>query len=356
MPDFNPNKAHLTHRVQGATGFWSVALDAASQRLFVGATDFTIPVYSAATWQPDPMSPLKGAGSYVTALVYLRKHGLLVSAGFDRQLIWWKPALSDPMLQTVSVETQAHRLAVNPDETLIAAATSDRITWLFDAATGKLVRTMQGGHESRTGVGRESVVYSVAFSPDGKRLATGARAGDVCVWEVETGKLLTKLPAPAFYSQGKDSEYEWGGVRSLAFTPDGNFLAAGGMGPADQNSAGIDGLMRIELFDLKAAKSVAGFQLPEHKGMLTAMAFHPQGNWLVAVGGGGGAGDGGVGTVCCWEWQRKAEDNKPAPAALHRSKVVLRDFAFSADAAKVFAVGMEGAITKGVIEVWDLTV
>src|SRR5690349_9194557 len=54
---------------------------------------------------------------------------------------------------------------------------------------------------------------AVAFSPDGKALASGT-VGTLALMDVETGKLRWKLPAPS-----------WGAV-SVAFAPDGRTLAS----------------------------------------------------------------------------------------------------------------------------------
>ncbi len=74
---------------------------------------------------------------------------------------------------------------------------------------------------------------SVAFSPEGKRLASASVDGTVRLWDVKTGRLLTVL-------RGHPS-----GVADVAFSPDGRELAAG---------CGYRGTGEVWLWDLRAVE------------------------------------------------------------------------------------------------------
>jgi RNA polymerase sigma factor (sigma-70 family) len=103
------------------------------------------------------------------------------------------------------------RLACSPDGKLLAAA--GLFLDLLDARTGRSIRSLDG---HRTGV------YAVSFSPDGQLLASGGRDGTVRLWDVATGKESRRLQGDADESA---IPAHW--INSLAFAPDGRLLADG---------------------------------------------------------------------------------------------------------------------------------
>jgi WD40 repeat protein len=111
-----------------------------------------------------------------------------------------------------TVETRRHRwaaivAAVSPNGRLVASGGYDGMIRMWDPATGNLVRVL---------VGHESYVYGLAWSADGRYLAsTGSFDATVRVWEAKTGlpvKVLRGLKEAAV---------------SVAWSPDGALLAAG---------------------------------------------------------------------------------------------------------------------------------
>jgi WD40 repeat protein len=113
------------------------------------------------------------------------------------------------------------------------------------------------------------VVRAVAFSPDGKLLATGGgnpytgahtANAEITLWEAGTGRLVGVLP---------DSHSLAGRV---AFSPDGEHLAAGGR----------DAVVRV--WAVRGRKLLRKLRLPEHTGALDDVAWGPDGKRLAAIG------------------------------------------------------------------------
>jgi WD40 repeat protein len=338
------------------TGYWCATQDAQGRRLFVGGTDFQIHTYTLSAVSPTETGTLKGHSSYVTALAYLPASKQLVSGSLDKSLIWWKDGAE--AVRRVDAGQRINALVASVDGAFLAAACGDGVGRLWDANTGALIHVLGDGHPRTTDIGRLNTLYSIALCSDGKLAATGDRAGTIALWDTASAKRIRQISAKVFYSQALQqeklaSEYEWGGVRCLHFLPDGKWLVAGGMGAADQNSAGIDGPMRLEIFDVTTGKSVTAFQNNTHKGMLTTLSVH--GDILFAGGGGGKAGDSGVGSLWEWNFKQRDKEGMAVAPAMQASEVVARAVVPSEDGKILYVAGMLKDVTAGRTEVWDLT-
>ena len=130
------------------------------------------------------------------------------------------------------------------------------------------------------------MLFACAISPDGRHLATGDKVGHITVWDLESGRKLAALEAPELYTWDPvQRHHSIGGIRSLAFSPDGTRLAVGGSGKIS-NIDHLDGKARVEVFDWQKGERTHEFASDKFKGLVEYLGFHPQGDWLLAAGGG----------------------------------------------------------------------
>ncbi|QDU95535.1 WD40 repeat domain-containing protein [Lignipirellula cremea] len=252
-----------------------------SSRMLVAASDFKI--YDLDPLEKDAETKeWQGHSSYVTGLKQVGDQ--VLSASYDGKLIWWNKADGKPV-RTVDAHTKWIRhLDVSADGKLAASVADDMVCRLWDTKSGKLLHELRG-HDAVTESHFPSMLYAVAFSPDGKHVATGDRVGKVVVWGTATGKQETVLETPVMYTWDATARiHSIGGIRSLAFSPDGAHLAVGGMGKVG-NIDHLGGPSRVELFDWK--KGERKFEISEdgNKGLVEKIVFHPKGEWLLAAGG-----------------------------------------------------------------------
>ena len=144
------------------------------------------------------------------------------------------------------------------------------------------------GTDSRVLSGHADRINALAYSPDGRTLASGSEDGSVRLWATESGLLLNILAGHA------------GGVTILAYNSDGRSLA----------SAGRDNTVR--LWDASTGEPLAP-PLP-HDGPITALTYSPDGRTLGTVCR-AGARDYGKSAVYRQEVQAQVQQYQPAGGA-----------------------------------------
>ncbi len=159
-------------------------------------------------------------------------------------------------------------MAFSPDGKTLASTSNDTTVRLWDGATGESRATLKG-HEEQ--------VYAVAFSPDGKTLASAGgnpfevgdllnplRPGELRLWDAATGEPRATL-------KGHEST-----VYAVAFSPDGKTLASAGVDPLNPGRPGV-----LRLWD--AATGEPRATLKGHAGAVHAVAFSPDGKTLASA-------------------------------------------------------------------------
>jgi WD40 repeat protein len=279
----NPSKLKslAQHKISGIA--FCIARLPGTARVCFGADDGKVYLWDAADPAKFEPAALAGHESYITGVVAGR--GQVVSGGYDQRLVWWDIEARRPIRMIDEAHARWIRgLALSPDGRTLASVADDMQCKLWDASSGKLLRALSH-HAPRTPHHYPSMLYAVAISADGKFVATGDRVGLVVVSELSSGRQVAQLEAPIMYTWDPvQRRHSIGGIRSLAFSPDGARLAVGGIGKIG-NVDHLGGDARIEIFQWRDGQRTHEFSLGNMKGLVEGLHFLPGTDLLAAVGG-----------------------------------------------------------------------
>ncbi len=144
-----------------------------------------------------------------------------------------------------------HSVAFSSDGKRLASASDDGSVRVWDVATSRAIGAPLMSHDDK--------IWSVTFSPDGRRLATGSEDQSVRLWDAETGQQIG-VPLPG----------HTGIVWSVAFSPDGRRLASAS---SDQS---------VRLWDAATGQPI-GESLIGHTNWIRSVAFSPDGKRLASA-------------------------------------------------------------------------
>jgi WD40 repeat protein len=257
---------HLRRLLDGPTsvlkghtaGIWSVACCPGRRLLASGSIDGTVRLWDA---DKEILSrTLPGSFLYPVICVAFSPDGKrLVAGGVAPNLL--QPQSSTGVVKVWEVESgrllrtyPAHPglvagVAFSPDGRTVASAGFGDVVHLWDADTGATKQVLRG---------HSNWVNRPAFRPDGALLATPSMDGTVKVWDVATGRELGTL-------RGHD-----GPVRDAEFSRDGRLLA----------TAGMDGTVKV--WDVPSGKATLTFV--GHSMSALTVAFSPDGKRLASGG------------------------------------------------------------------------
>ena len=285
---------------------------------------------------------LHGQVSPITAVAFAPDGKYLATCSSDGVVCIWD---LDAQRQFKLLDYKARSLAFAPDgKTLAFLELSSRSIRLWDVA----------GRRERACIPQPSGVMKLAFSPDGKYIATGEWSGTVRLWDVAArqeigalGRHEGPVSGVVFSPDGRtlasssvaegpirlwDTTQRRGigsldghtsGVLSLAFSPDGKTMA----------SAGVDSTVRLWN---TASSQVVSTLRGQGTALLISVAYSPDGKTLAT-----GAEDG---AVRLWD-----AVNKNVTAILRGHMTSVSAVAFAPDGRSLVSGGLDGAV-----KVWDL--
>jgi len=241
-----------------ASAVISLAYSPDGTTIATGGADKVVKLWDATTEYPITFRENKG---WVTSVAFSPDGRHIVSGSGDHTVMLWDPT-TGRRLQTLEKHIEwVEAAAFSPDGQFIASTASDAHVLLWDVATLQVVKTLTIA---------PWFPKRLAFSPDGHRLAVSSaahpssldRAGIVRVWEVPSGQELLTY-------QGHT-----GRVYHLAFSPDGKTVAS--VGGDARRAAG-----EVRLWDAATGREIR--TLDAHTDIVHDVAFSPDGR-LLATG------------------------------------------------------------------------
>lgn len=249
---FTPPK-HFTYR--GHSDYVdSVSWSPNGKRIASASGDKTVQVWDASSG--GHVLTYRHHTSDVLAVAWSPDGKYLASADVGSTVQVWNATTGAEVLTYHGHTDAVFSVAWSPDQTRIASASNDGTVQVWDATSGKTIVTFGSKFVTK---GFPLPWNTVAWSPDGKRIAVGGN-GDVLVWDALTARNIVTYG------------YHGGVVHQVAWSPDGKYLA-------------IASDISVLVWDVANVKNV--YTYAGHNIDVFSVAWSPDGRRIASASGDG---------------------------------------------------------------------
>jgi WD40 repeat protein len=284
----------------------AVAFSSDNQTMASGGTDGTVKLWNAGTArvvrQLGAAVPTPNDFHAINGLAFSKDGSRIVAASSDGRVSLWNTVTGQLIAELLPKrgtqgESRMQSAAFDGDGKYIAAAGHEGIVWLWDAETLAPIATLRA---ERTEGSRKVPyqVWSVAFSPDGRRLATGSGFDRMQPPPPKRSNLIQLWDLDSFTADGEPMHYKTEAtIYALDFDTDERIVAGSS-----------DGTIRV--WDVES-REIVPEPLFKDQNAVHSLALAHRDRWI-ATGGGGGV---------VRVWDMETEPEKDASLEGHRDLV-----------------------------------
>lgn len=275
------------------TGLLSVALSPDESELLTGCFDG---VYRVELPQDEDSErtefvneKLYSHGNYVSSVVWTREN-VAISAGYDGVARWYDLGKKEEIRNVQLHDFWSWDMAVSPNGKHLASVTGQYLAGEYkyepkpESEPSLKIVSVESG-ETIHSLPHIPSVQAVAVSPNGRYVAAGNLMGEVRVFDIEDGSMVSQFTTPDFTSWGIIKSHCYlGGIFAMQFSLTGEELLLAGMGPMRDPMAG-NGKQLWQKWNWKESNKTGETNRGDSgEGLMEALAVHPSGDYFVMGG------------------------------------------------------------------------